>query len=102
MKHGTRESWHRLGRRSDDPIPVHSKMHMQNAPVIEVNELVLPSTLDGAHSRTGERTERTAGQAPAQGRMQYARATQRSPLDRRAEESRGAFDFGQLGHELSR
>ena len=102
MEDRSRESWHRLGRRTDDPISVHSKMHVKDATVIEMNELVFPSTLDGGHSRTGEGTQRAARQASSQGRMQHACASQRRPFDRRAEESRGAFDFRKLRHELSR
>jgi hypothetical protein len=102
MEDSSRESWHGLGRRTDDPIAVHSKMRVKDAPVIEVNELVLPSTLDGADARTDQGTQRAARQSAAQGGMQRARAPQRSPFDRRAEESRGAFDFGKLRHELSR
>jgi len=102
MKDGTRKARHRLGRRSNDPVSVHSEVHVQNTPIIEMNELMLSSTLDGAHPGTGERAQRASRQSPPQSRVQHARALQRPPFDRRAEEPRGAFDFGKLRHELSR
>jgi len=77
-------------------------MNVKDTAVLEVNELMLAASLDRADSRAGQRAERPAGQASSQRRMQHAGAQQRSPFDRRAEESRGAFDFGKLRHELSR
>ena len=77
-------------------------MHVKDAPVIQMNELMLPSTLHRAYARTGQRAQGAARQASSKGRVQHARTPQRFPFDRRAEESRGAFDFGKLRHELSR
>ena len=102
MEDGTREARHRLRHRSDDPISVHSEMHVKDTRIFKMNELMLPSTLDRLDSRTGQRTQRAARQPSSQGRVQHARGEQRPAFDRRAEQSRGAVDFGKLRHERSR
>ena len=102
MEDSAREAWHRLRGRSDDPITVHAEMNVKDTPILEVNELMLPSPLDRTYARTAQRTQGAARQPSSESRVQHAGAHQRSALDRRAEESRGAFDFGKLRHELSR
>jgi hypothetical protein len=102
MEDGTRESGKRLRCRSDDPISVHAKVNVKDTAIVETNELVLPSPFDRAHSRTGERAQRTARQPSPQRWVQYAGTQQRLSFDRHAKKSRGAFDFGKLRHELSR
>lgn len=102
MENGPGEARHRVRRRANDPVSVHPEVDVQDATILEVNELMLPAPLDRAHPRTGQRSECAAGETPPQRRVQRAGTAQRSPFDRRAEESRGAFDFGKLGHELSR
>src|SRR5689334_1466382 len=101
MEDGSREARHWLRHGFNDPISVHAKMHMKDTPVIEMDELMLPSTLDRTYARAGQRAQRTAWQPSSQRGVQHARAPQRPALDRRAEESRRAFDFGKLRHALS-
>lgn len=99
---GSREARHRLRHRSDDPISVHSEVHVKDTPIFEMNELMLPATFDRAYARTGERAKSTASQSSSQGGVQHACAPQRLPFDRRTKEARRAFDFGKLRHERSR
>jgi hypothetical protein len=77
-------------------------MNVKDTAVVETNELMLSSPFDRAYSRAGKRAQRTARQPSPQRRVQHAGTQKRLSFDRQAEQSRGAFDFGKLRHELSR
>ena len=53
LEDGAGEARHRLRRRSDDPIPIHAEMNVEDAAILEVNELMLASPLDRSDSRPG-------------------------------------------------
>lgn len=71
---------------------------MQYAPIVEVQQLMLPSALDSRDPRPGECTKLCRLQSPTQRRMQHAHADDRPAARAGAQHLESRFYFGKLGH----
>ena len=100
VEHGAREARQRRTDRSTVPIAIHAEMHVNDAAVIEVEELVLSPPLDARDLRTDE-----GAQHPGETRRRRAGCTSRSlaitrSFARRRSSSTAACTSGSSGMHL--
>src|SRR3954464_9182567 len=77
------ESRSRIRDRADQPISIHAKVHMDDAAILEVNELMLPATLDATNAGADESPQDTTSEAATKSWMQHLHPRQDASLDRR-------------------
>ena len=93
LEHGTRKAWKLVGRHSDLPIAVQSKMHVKHASVGEMQQLMLAASLHSLDLRAGQRPHARRGESPAQRRMKKAYSSNGSSLRSAAKHTHRGFDF---------
>lgn len=97
-KRGAREAREWVADTVDDPITVQAKMHMKDATVGEVKELVLATALDARHRRALQRAEHPRNDATTERGMKEANRGQRSSFDGATQHAHGALHFRKLRH----
>jgi hypothetical protein len=93
-----RKGW-RGGRGAvHDPVARHTKVCVNGAPVVQVQELMLTATLDAIDARTDERAQARWGEASAKAAMHHAQTNDRSPFGGRPQHTHRSFDLWKFGH----
>jgi hypothetical protein len=93
VEHGAREP-RQLGIGAPMfPIAVHAKVHVHDAPVIQMKELVLAPSLNARDARADERTKDRGSHATPEGGMQQASTNDRAPPRAATQHVHGGFDF---------
>lgn len=88
-----REARQRIGGAIQVPVAGHAKMGVQDAPVVEANELMLPPSFDRVNARAPQRAKPRWRQAPPERAMRERDALDPFPHERVPQPADGALDF---------
>lgn len=73
-------------------------MHVEDAAIIELEQLMLSATDDSRHGGTAQRAQAMRRDAPPQRRMNQRDAANGLSEGRLAKDAGRSLDFGKLGH----
>jgi hypothetical protein len=94
VERSAREARQRRTNLGERPITVHTKVRMEHATIIEVEQLMLATSLHASDARADERTELCGCESATQGRMEQARARDGTANGTCAQHLHRGFDFG--------
>ena len=77
-------------------------MNVKDAPVLEVNQLMLTASFDLADTRSTQRAQRSRRHSSPKRRVKHFHALDDRVLDGGAQRGSGSFDFGKLRHAAVR
>ncbi len=80
LEHGASEARQWCSDVSPLPVPIHAKMDMDDAPVIEMKELVLAASLDANDARARERPKHSRRHTPPERWMNEAESRDHATL----------------------
>ena len=102
LEGGSSEPRKHVANSVGDPIAIHAEVHVDDASIVEMQELMLASPLDSEDACTSERTKGGRRESPLERRMKEPDAAKRTPLGVPAQRLHRCFNLGQFWHDPSR
>ncbi len=95
---GARETWQWICRAVDVPVAGHAKVRLEDAAVVQVDELMLAAALDVVHASSAQRAQTAGGQASPQSWVEQVGTRDGAAGENRSQPTDCTLDLGQFGH----